>query len=52
MSIGIGMRVVIEIQAKDIMKKMMDSVSDQVSYNYYQGRLDSLSWILKQFPND
>jgi len=51
-SIGIGMRVVIELQAKDIIKQMMESVGDKVSYNYYQGRLDSLSWILKQFPND
>lgn len=46
------MREIIELEAQDIMQRMIESISNQVSYNYYQGRLDSLSWILKQFPND
>jgi hypothetical protein len=42
------MREIIEIEAKEILTRLMESVGDKVSYNYYQGRIDSLSWVLKQ----
>ena len=46
------MREVIEVEAKEILTRLMDSVGDKVSYNYYQGRIDALSWVLKQLPEE
>lgn len=46
------MREVIEVEAKEILTRLMESVGDKVSYNYYQGRIDSLSWVLKQLPEE
>lgn len=46
------MREVIELEAKEILTRLMDSVGDKVSYNYYQGRIDALSWVLKQLPEE
>lgn len=42
------MKEIIEIEAKEILKRLMESVGDSSSRNYYQGRIDSLSWVLKQ----
>lgn len=46
------MRDIIEVEAKEILTRLMDSVGDKVSYNYYQGRIDALSWVLKQLPEE
>ena len=46
------MREVIELEAKEILTRLMESVGDKVSYNYYQGRIDALSWVLKQLPEE
>ena len=46
------MRDIIEVEAKDILQRLMESVGDKVSYNYYQGRIDSFSWVLKQLPEE
>ena len=46
------MREVILVEAEEILTRLMESVSDKVSYNYYQGRIDALSWVLKQLPEE
>ena len=46
------MRDIIKVEAKEILTRLMDSVGDKVSYNYYQGRIDALSWVLKQLPEE
>ena len=46
------MRDIIEVEAKEILTRLMDSVGDKVSYNYYQGRIDALSWVLRQLPEE
>ena len=46
------MREVIELEAKEILTRLMESVGDKVSYNYYQGRIDALSWVLRQLPEE
>lgn len=42
------MLAAIELEAKWIMAKMIEIGPGAHDYNYYQGRLDQLSWILKQ----
>jgi hypothetical protein len=46
------MREVIEVEAKEILTRLMESVGESNSYNYYQGRIDALSWVLKQLPEE
>jgi hypothetical protein len=46
------MREVIEVEAKDILQRLIESVGESNSYNYYQGRIDALSWVLKQLPEE
>jgi len=46
------MRDIIEVEAKEILTRLMQSAGDKVSYNYYQGRIDALSWVLKQLPEE
>jgi len=46
------MRDIIEVEAKNILTRLMESIGDKVSYNYYQGRIDALSWVLKQLPEE
>jgi hypothetical protein len=46
------MRDIIEVEAKEILTRLVESVGDKVSYNYYQGRIDALSWVLKQLPEE
>lgn len=46
------MREVIEVEAKDILQRLKESVGESNSYNYYQGRIDALSWVLKQLPEE
>jgi hypothetical protein len=46
------MREVIEVEAKEILTRLMESIGDKVSYNYYKGRIDALSWVLKQLPEE
>jgi len=45
-------REIIEQEAKEVFTRLMESVGDKVSYNYYQGKIDTLSWILKQLPEE
>jgi hypothetical protein len=45
-------RDIIEVEAKEILTRLMESIGDKVSYNYYQGRIDALSWVLKQLPEE
>ena len=42
------MREIIETEAREVLTRLMESVGDRVSYNYYQGKIDTLSWVLKQ----
>jgi len=46
------MREVIELEAKEILTRLMESVGESNSYNYYQGRIDALSWVLRQLPEE
>jgi hypothetical protein len=46
------MRDIIEVETKEILTRLMESIGDKVSYNYYQGRIDALSWVLKQLPEE
>jgi hypothetical protein len=42
------MREVIEREAEFIFEKMRENIGDQ----YWQGRLDSLAWMLKNLPTE
>jgi hypothetical protein len=42
------MREIIETEAKEVFSRLMESVGDSNSYSYYQGKIDTLSWVLKQ----
>ena len=46
------MREIIEQEAKDVLTRLMENVEDSNSYNYYQGKIDTLSWILRQLPEE
>lgn len=37
----------IEAEAEFIFSKMSENIGDPNTYGYWQGRLDSLSWLLK-----
>lgn len=45
------MKDIIEKEAEEIFERMRENISNPSSYAYYQGKIDTLSWILKQFPN-
>lgn len=45
------MRDIIEKEAEYIFERMRDlGVVGGADYSYYQGRIDALSWILKNIP--
>ena len=45
------MREIIEKEAEYIFERMRDlGVLGGTEYAYYQGRIDTLAWILKQLP--
>ena len=45
------MREIIEKEAEYIFERMRDlGVLGGSEYSYYQGRIDTLAWILKQLP--
>lgn len=46
------MRDIIEAEAKEVFTRLMESVGDSNSYNYYQGKIDTLSWVLRQLPDE
>ena len=46
------MREIIEAEAQDVFTRLKESMGDSGSYNYYQGRIDALSWVLKQLPEE
>ena len=45
------MRDLIMKEAEQVMQRLMESISDPVDRNYYQSKIDTLSWILKQLPS-
>lgn len=46
------MREIIEKEAEYIFQRLRESVGESNSYNYYQGKIDTLAWILKQLPSE
>jgi hypothetical protein len=46
------MRDIIEAEAKEILQRLIETAGEGNSHNYYQGRIDSLSWVLKQLPEE
>jgi hypothetical protein len=46
------MRDIIMVEAKEILTRLMESIGESNSRNYYQGRIDALSWVLKQLPEE
>jgi hypothetical protein len=46
------MREVIEKEAEELLQRLAESVGNTNSYNYYQGRIDSLAWALRQLPEE
>ena len=44
------MRELIMKEAEIVMQRLVESISDPVDRNYYQGKIDTLSWMLKQLP--
>jgi len=46
------MRKIIEDEGKDILIRMIDIGPGAHDYQYYQGRLDSLAWVLRQLPDE
>jgi hypothetical protein len=43
-------REIIEKEAEYIFERLRESVGQGDTYSYYQGRIDTLSWILKHLP--
>ena len=46
------MKDIIEAEAKEVLSRLMESVGDSNSYNYYQGKIDTLAWVLRQLPEE
>ena len=46
------MREIIEQEAKEVFTRLKESVGDSNSYNYYQGKIDTLAWTLRQLPEE
>jgi hypothetical protein len=46
------MREIIELEAQEVFTRLKESVSDSESRNYYQGKIDTLAWILRQLPEE
>lgn len=46
------MREIIEREAEDLLQRLAESIGDTNSYSYYQGRIDSLAWALRQLPEE
>jgi hypothetical protein len=46
------MREVIEKEAEELLQRLAESIGNSNSYNYYQGRVDTLAWILRQLPEE
>jgi hypothetical protein len=44
-------RELIMKEAEIVMQRLVESISDPVDRNYYQGKIDTLSWMLKQLPD-
>ena len=44
------MREIIEKEAEYIFERMRESIGEKETYSYYQGKIDTLAWILKQLP--
>lgn len=49
---GEVMREIIEREAEDLLQRLAESIGDTNSYSYYQGRIDSLAWALRQLPEE
>ena len=49
---GRVMREVIEKEAEELLQRLAESIGNSNSYNYYQGRVDTLAWILRQLPEE
>ena len=43
-------REIIEKEAEYIFERLRESIGEKETYSYYQGRIDTLAWILKQLP--
>jgi len=46
------MKEIIEQEAKEVLTRLMESIGDSNSHNYYQGKIDTLSWVLRQLPEE
>jgi hypothetical protein len=46
------MRDIIKAEAGELFQKLAGNIGNPDSYNYYQGRIDALSWVLKQLPEE
>jgi hypothetical protein len=45
------MSQIIKSESEFIFEKMRENIGNP-SYQYWQGRLDSLSWVLKNLPSE
>jgi hypothetical protein len=46
------MREIIKQEAQEVLTRLSESLGDSNSYNYYQGKIDTLSWVLRQLPEE
>ena len=46
------MRDIVKTEAGELFQKLAENIGNSESYNYYQGRIDALSWVLKQLPEE
>ena len=46
------MRGIIKTEAGELFQKLAENIGNSESYNYYQGRIDALAWVLKQLPEE
>ena len=49
---GKVMREIIEQETKEVFTRLAESLGDSNSYNYYQGKIDTLAWVLRQLPDE
>ena len=46
------MRSVIETEAEWILQRLSETITDKAEHNYWQGRIDSLAWALRQLNKE
>ena len=46
------MREGFNTEVEYIFEKLRESVGDKAEYNYWQGRVDSMAWVMRQLQKE